>query len=144
MSGRNGFNSLINGLWIQKGVPAYPYFTRNNLFLYCDGLRWRISQELGGSEDVFAFADSASLSCPTPDKTSVWNLWNGESFAIDPKVCLVRSYGVYQYESELVKEETETRFMKNNFVIKSVGGGEIKRDLQSIEITSPQNTFFRK
>lgn len=96
ISGRKGFNALINGIWLQKGQQdGRPYFTKGSLFLYFNGTKWRIVKEMGSDvSHAYVLLDSDdALNYQTPDGSTDWKIWNAKEHIADPHVRVERSYG---------------------------------------------------
>jgi hypothetical protein len=98
LSGCSGLNSLINGLWVQNQEidlqHNWPFYTKENLFLYCNGSKWFISKELGG-KSVYAFCEMETgnaLKSRTPDGTTLWKVFDGKRHILEKEIVLERSY----------------------------------------------------
>jgi hypothetical protein len=101
--GRQGLNSFINGLWVQKRAHNHrPYYVKGDRFLYCDGTYWLIVDELG-SDQVYArlkIDTDEPLKFQTPNGTTGWEVLSGNTFEIDTTLCLEPSYGVCTFSPQ--------------------------------------------
>jgi len=83
LDGRVGYNSIINGNWVQDG----DHFKKGHCFMYRCGSRWLISKVLGTKENVYAYVDVKSgKKNRGPDRTNGWKVFNGKEFVVDNAV----------------------------------------------------------